>query len=164
VLLGKSVVTEAQLSGASIPTFIQPSNLRWWPKEGKAEVTYEYTNYEATLCAAFHFKRFPVTGAASLEAINARDLGLSYIFIPARQAVNLQLGDPMSEPRSIPQFIHCGGTCGYPGGCNNMSPATGWLDKIEISSLPARLVILFWKSRPATEKEPADMTYTINFR
>jgi len=164
IALGKSTVREDQLSRTSIPVFIQPSNLRWWPREGKAEVTYEYSEYERQICKAFGLKRFPITGPASLEAINARDLGLTYIYIPPQQAANIRVDAPMSGPLPIPQMVHCGGTCGYPGGCNNMSPAIAWLDRFAILALPARLVIYLWKTEPSTEREPADMIYTMNFR
>ncbi len=159
-------IQERNLASYVHATYREPTGLRWWPKNGKAEVTY--------LCSALHSRLAQAHGYSSshftesqtfaLEAINARDLGLNYVYIPPAWAYNVKVGSPMTGTLPIPQYIHCGGSCGYPGGCNNMSPSTGWLDSFEITKLPARLSIMFWKKAPVTGREPADMLYTMNFR
>jgi hypothetical protein len=162
--LPKDKVREADLAYKNYPTTFPATGLRWWPKEGKAEVTYQLSAWESQMCSLFGYSSFSINGNLGLELINARDLGLPYVYIPPAWAYNVRLGSPMSEPIKIPQFIHCGGSCGYPGGCNNMSPATPALDDVMINKLPARVILLLWKNEPTTWHEAPDMTFTINFR
>ncbi len=159
----KNVVSESQLASHSYPMFYQPSGLRWWPKEGKAEVTYEVSSFLHQMSAAYGGS-FNTNARLSLEVINARDLGLNYVYIPPTWAYNMKVNSPMTGTMLNPQFVHCGGSCGYPGGCNNMSPSTGWLDNFELTKVPARIILMFWKKAPVTGREPADMTFTVNFR
>ncbi|SRR5579875_539896 len=162
--LDRRRIREADLLQMSYPTFYQPAGLRWWPDQGKAEVTYHVSSLESQLASMLGYSRYDTRSAGmGLELINARDLGLNYVYIPPAWAYNIEIGSPMRGIISIPQFIHCGGSCGYPGGCNNMSPARAELDRFKITKLPARLVLMFWANAPA-KGEPPDMTYTINYQ
>ncbi len=156
-------VSEQDILTHYYPWFYQPSGLRWWPKEQKSEVTYLVSSYESQMCSTFNYSPYTDHGMVGLEAINARDLGLNYFYIPAAWAYNMNVAHPMSGPMAVPQFVHCGGSCGYPGGCNNMSPTFPPLEDIKIVKLPARLTIIFWKNAPTTGNEKPDMTYTMNF-
>jgi hypothetical protein len=160
----KSIVTESAAISRRFPLFYKPTGLRWWPKEGKAQVTYEITAYKNEMRFKLALSQFTVNPNLHLEVINARDLGLAYFYIPPAWAYNIGMSSPMSGPKLIPQYIHCGGSCGYPGGCNNMSPAFADLDSFTFTSLPARLCLMFWKHAPATGKEKPDMIYMINYR
>jgi len=61
-----------------------------------------------------------------------------------------------NKPVPILHFIHCGSSCGYPGGGNNTSPVQPEL-AIQVPKLPARAVIRLWHAEPATVKIPPDM-------
>jgi hypothetical protein len=162
--LPKDKVSEADLTRKSYPTSYQASGLRWWPAQSKAEVTYAISSYKSQMCSLFGYTSYDITGDYALELINARDLGLNYVYIPPSWLYNMTAGAPMKGPIAIPHYIHCGGSCGYPGGCNNKSPACSALDSFQITRLPARLTLMFWKKAPTTGREPADMTFTINYR
>jgi hypothetical protein len=158
----KSLVTEEMVRKPGFPTYCAPRNLIWSPKESKAEVTYDASIYLANFA---RLNRTPVSprGRIQLEAINARDLGLNFICLDLPQSLNIQV-DTEPLPIQINQFIHCGGTCGYPGGCNNMSPYTEQLDTIRFTDLPARVVLFLWRSQPRNAAVKPDMTFTINYR
>jgi hypothetical protein len=96
-----------------------------------------------------------------LVAYNARDLGYGYLLVSARDSKNLMLDNSTGAPFKIPQFIHNGGSCGYPGGCNNMSPTAVEL-LIRYTDLPATLVCWLWKGHPivANATHP-DFVWTI---
>ncbi|MBX9671770.1 MAG: hypothetical protein K2X93_29545 [Candidatus Obscuribacterales bacterium] len=157
-------ITEVDLARRSYETYLQPSNLRWWPKSGKAEVTYDLSGFKSRYCSMFDYSNLVLKGTRGLSLVNARDLGLKYVFIPPSWAYNCSVGVPMTAPMPIPHYIHCGNSCGYPGGCNNQSPATPWLDSFSIEKVPARISLMFWKNPPKTGREPPDMTYTLNYR
>lgn len=162
--LPKDKVTEVDLARRAYDTYLQPSNLRWWPKGGKAEVTYDISALKSRFCSMFNYTSLELSGVRGFSLSNARDLGLKYVFIPPSWAYNCSVGVPMKSPMPIPHYIHCGNSCGYPGGCNNLSPATSWLDSFTINKLPARISCMFWKNPPKTGREPPDMTYTLNYR
>jgi len=162
--LPREKITEADLARKSYPTSFPVTGLRWWPKEGKAEVTYQISSLQSQMCSLFGYSNYGINGNLGLELVNARDFGLRYVYIPPTWAYNMKIGSPMRGPVKIPQYIHCGGSCGYPGGCNNMSPATAVLDDITFAKLPAHVILMMWKNAPTTGSEPADMTFTINYR
>ena len=94
-----------------------------------------------------------------IVAYNARDFGFSYFYIDRARSENIS-SKSAKEPASINQYIHCGGSCGYPGGCNNMSPDQSEL-KIKVSALPAEAHIKLWKNKPAGKDQAPDMTFVI---
>jgi len=161
--LVKERVTEDDLAHKSFPTFVQPSGLRWWPRQGKAEVTYDVSAFQSQMRSTYGAD-INFVNESSLEIINARDLGLQYVYIPPTWTYNIEITNPMRGPIANPQFIHCGGSCGYPGGCNNMSPTCPQLERFKIKKFPARLILMMWKNAPTTGREPPDMVYTINYR
>jgi len=156
-------LTESDLENKIYPNCFPATNLRWWPKEGKAEVTYQISALKNQFCSLFNTTSWEFNGELGLELINARDLGLEYVYIPPTWAYNMKLGSPMRGPIKIPQYVHCGGSCGFPGGCNNMSPHTPSLDYVTYAKLPARVVLMMWKNAPVTGHEPPDMIFTINY-
>ena len=100
----------------------------------------------------------------SLIAYNARDMNLNYIYLSLKDSRNLFKVNPPDSPCAIPHFIHRGGSCGYPGGCNNASPYTPEISDIEIERLDAQAVIWLWRQKPVSIEQPPDMTFVINFR
>jgi len=159
-----SEVDEKTLLAADFPFYCRPQNLKWHPRVASAEVTYDLGKYLEQLNK---YTASPlVIGQDSnfeLIAYNARDLGFNYVFVGESENITNDHGD-LEVPLELRQFIHCGGSCGYPGGCNNMSPAVYETDNLRVTELPAKLKLLFWKNKPDSKDEPADMTYTINFK
>ena len=138
---------------SAYPMTCLPSDLQWWPRERRAEATYD-----AGCVKTIGRKHF------DLIAYNARDWNLSYIFVSYPDSQQIFKQDVPVEAYANPQFIHQGGSCGYPGGCNNMSPYTPEIDELEITGLPARVVIWLWKKKPATPSQTPDMVFTLHFR
>jgi hypothetical protein len=144
-------MTKEELS--TFPLYCVPRNLHWRPREAYAEVSYDAS------CVAMR-SDYPFT----LIAYNARDLGLNYIFVSYPDSVNITKQDQPQEPYANPQFIHKGGSCGYPGGCNNMSPSTPEISQLRVTALPAIVTIWFWNQKPASTEQDPDMTFVIRFQ
>ena len=89
---------------------------------------------------------------------------MNYIYVSYEDYYNISKQNPPTAPYAIPQYIHQGGSCGYPGGCNNMSPPTPEIDSIRITGLPARTVTWLWRQKPASLEEPPDMVFVIYFQ
>lgn len=135
--------------------YCAPSQLRWQPRVAYAEVLY------SAQCVQQAPSRF-----FDLIAYNARDLNLNYIYVSYTDSVNITKFDQPTAAYAIPHFIHRGGSCGYPGGCNNMSPPSPEIDSLEVTGYPAQVVIWLWSRRPASlEAAPApDLIFVIHFR
>lgn len=129
-----------------------PRNLRWYPKIGRVEVSYEAPCILRNRAGVF-----------SLSAFNARDLGLQYIYVSYPRSRNIFKQKSVAHAYRNPQFIHRGGSCGYPGGCNNMSPRTPPLDDIFVSDLPCKVVVHLWERQPRSVDERPDIEYVMNF-
>jgi len=160
-LLNPYLLIGASGSGSWDPTssysrfalYCPPRSLSWKPRIAYAEVTYPVQ------C------RSPLSyWEFDLVAYNARDFGLRYLLVSYNDSRNVAKTDPPTTPIAIPQFIHRGGSCGYPGGCNNMSPATPAIQGLKIRAMPAELVVLLWDDKPTSAEQPAGMTFVIHFR
>jgi hypothetical protein len=103
-----------------------------------------------------------IVPAFNLVAYNARDLGYSYIWLDEKHSTRIEnVNHPKPEPVAITQMFHCGGTCGYAGGCNNMSPMIPAIDRIKYTGLPARAAVRLWRQKPTTVEAAPDMTFYI---
>ncbi len=157
-------VTSYDLLNPNFPLYCEASQLRWRPGEARAEVTYDVSQYMARLkpwasqpltLADFYF---------SLLAYNARDLNLSYMFVSYSDSRRITKLDPPAAAYAIPHYLHRGGSCGYPGGCNNMSPDTPEISWLEITGLPAEAVIRLWRQSPSSIDQTPDMVFVIHLK
>lgn len=96
----------------------------------------------------------------SLTVYNAKDLGYKFMFIDLKKSPHVSLQNGTPKIIEIPQFIHTGGSCGYKGGCNNMSPSCPDLE-IKVMNLPSKLFCKFWRRKPANQYSPADMEFEL---
>lgn len=134
------------------------------PKLRTARVWYNVTKFNSQLAEFQKYMRVHLTNinGFSLIAYNARDFGFNYIYMDPAKSINIQRWRAQAVP--ITQFLHCGGSCGYPGGCNNMSPFIKELDRNYISKLPARAVFKLWVAEPESVSDAADFTYVMDFQ
>ena len=96
----------------------------------------------------------------SLDGLNARDYGFTYLYIDPSQTRGIQTSPLSPQPIALKQFIHCGGSCRYPGGCNNMSPYEPHMI-LKIVSLPAWVPVKLWVRPPANAQQPPDMVFIL---
>ncbi|MBI5839719.1 MAG: hypothetical protein HZB19_06425 [Chloroflexi bacterium] len=147
--------TDGSMDAVSALSFYcAPRGLYWRPRDAAAEVTYDAD----CITQPHHAPYF------DLIAYNARDFNLNYIYVSYPDSLNLTKSQAPDEPYANPQFIHRGNSCGYPGGCNNMSPQTPEIGRIRIIDFPASLVIWLWKDQPTSIEQPADMTFIIHLK
>lgn len=132
--------------------YCKPLSLTWRPRDRLVEASYEMA------CATEFSPEF------SLIAYNARDLGLSYIYVDMAESVNIKKARLQTSAYANPQFIHRGGSCGYPGGCNNMSPQTPEIDDLSLLGPSATLAVKLWRNAPSNVADPADLRFVIYFR
>src|SRR5688572_26979992 len=104
----------------SFPFYCEAEQLRWFPSEARAEVTYNLSQYLARLNQWTTRTHGLNEAYFSLIAYNARDLNLNYIYVSYADSVNIFKPDAPTTVYNNPQYLHRGGSCGYPGGCNNM--------------------------------------------
>ena len=157
-------IAEGDLRRPDFPFYCEASQLRWSPREARAEVTYDvsqclartnrWTTQPLGLANAFF----------SLIAYNARDMNLNYIYVSYPDSRNVSKPDAPTSPYANPQYLHRGGSCGYPGGCNNMSPDTPEISWINITELPAQAVVWLWRQRPWFGTQSPDMVFVIHFK
>ncbi len=154
-------ITEEALKDPHFPAECWPTALTWWPREARAEVVYDVSGYVRGLSAYANKLRTPAGLDFDLVAYNARDFGLPYLYVSLEHSSNIEQVHHAAVPFPIIQFIHLGGSCGYPGGCNNMSPADPNTDAVKITALPAVVHCLLWKEKPKSAAQPPDMRFVI---
>jgi len=91
-------------------------------------------------------------------------MNLNYLYVAYQDSSNISKLDAPASAYAIPHYLHRGGSCGYPGGCNNMSPDTPEISWIELTRLPARAVIRLWSRNPGAVERAPDMVFVIQFR
>jgi hypothetical protein len=159
----KARISESLLDRPDFPLTCLPSTLRWRPREARAEVTYFLSG---CLAAMNRWTARPLTVAQAsfdLIAYNARDLNLNYLYVLPEDSLGLAQDNLPTAPVAIPQFIHKGNSCGYPGGCNNMSPYVQDMSGVRIERLPAEAMIHLWARRPKSVGQKPDMVFVMRF-
>jgi hypothetical protein len=162
----QEAITQEDLADPSFPFCWLAKSLKWYPNQALVQATYDVTAFNKDLEA----RKSKLTASPSdvnrfgLIAYNARDFGFNYIYLDTKKSINVTADESNNDPVQIVQMIHCGGTCQYPGGCNNMSPAMPAIDYFRFSELPARANIRLWRNRPGSTDEKPDLTYLLDFR
>lgn len=146
-------VSEAQIRQPGFTFYCEPTHLRWKPGAAQVEVFYS-----SDCTARLDYRYF------DLISYNARDFNLNYIYVSYVDSTNIGKNPEPTEAYAIPHYIHQGGSCGYPGGCNNMSPPSPPIDGLELTGLPARIVIWLWREMPDTIEKSPDLVYVIRFQ
>jgi hypothetical protein len=159
----QSIVTEADLDGSDFPFTCMPRALKWFPRRARGEATY---NVSQCMERMSRWATQPLTlkhMTFDLIAYNARDLNMNYMVVSFKDSANIEQWQQSEAVFPISHFIHRGGSCGYPGDCNNMSPATPEISAYWVTALPARMHIKLWRNEPKSRDQTADMVFTILF-
>jgi hypothetical protein len=160
----KDKIQPSDLEQPDFPLVWKPKKLVYWPDRKMAQVVYEVNDFHKEMIKWRKKLLSPVIYTAfSLVAYNARDFGFNWIWLAPDKSINIEnYAEPKVEPVQIKQMIHCGGTCGYKGGCNNMSPLTMAIDRIKYAKLPARAYVALWKEKPKNVTDEPDMTFLVD--
>lgn len=97
----------------------------------------------------------------TLIGYNASDFGFRFIYVDPEKSQNVHSPNQSQHAINNAQMLHLGGSCGYTGGCNNMSPYIAELI-IQVPNVPARAYIKLWKEAPANVRSDPDMTFVID--
>jgi len=157
-------ITSVEVNNPNFPFFWGPEQLQFDAKNSSATVIYNVTDYIARINATGKLEKPITTPNFSLVAYNARDFGYQYIYLDMRKSSNISNMHSTFQPTRLRQMIHCGGTCGFPGGCNNMSPFMKEIDRLGFTDLPAKAVVSLWKQDPGTIEQRPDFTMIIQLR
>jgi len=133
------------------------TQLVWHPARRWGQVVYDvqrHLNYLKSIGQAKDQPEF------LLITLNAQDMGFWWFFLDPQKSLNVQLPGDGPRVQPLKQFIHLGGSCRYPKGCNNASPATPELE-IRVTKFPATVEVRLWSRRPVDPGEPADMTFEV---
>jgi hypothetical protein len=134
------------------------------PAEQKAEAVYEYSDLIASQSQFLDPETPSQKPRVDLVAYNARDFGLEYLYVALDSCENVSQKNHLREASRIPQYIHRGGSCGYPGGCNNISPRYPAAEDLVVETLPARIAVRLWYEEPAAVEEAPDFLFNIVIR
>lgn len=137
---------------------LMPSKLEWRSAYATAEAKYEVGSYYDFLLAHFGDR---IERKLELIAYNAHDFGFDYFWIDADKSKNIAWISDATKPVPIPQIIHCGGSCGYPDGCNSMSPPQGANMLVDVLDLPATVYVKLWRKETDSSHGQPDMTFVI---
>ncbi|MCO6429780.1 MAG: hypothetical protein J5J00_02885 [Deltaproteobacteria bacterium] len=141
--------------------FPTPRSLIFFPSEAKAECVYNVSGYlkhlEGNRYSGYQNR------IVSLSAYNARDFGYNYLYVDPANSLGIDVDSRPVKPVPIRHYIHKGGSCGYPGGCNNMSPYQEEM-QLKIQSLPARASIRLWRADPGAVSRREDLLFIINMK
>lgn len=158
-------LSSRELDSSDFPFCWQPSIIRFYPTTKVIQAAYEVSTYNKGLLKYKDYLKDPIpTTTFNLVAYNARDFGYNYIYVDLDKSKNLINAQEVKSPTQIVQYIHCGGSCGYQGGCNNMSPMQNEIQELSIKELPARAYVKLWKSHPGSVSRNPDLVVALEFR
>lgn len=153
-------IDERDLDDKTFPYFWLPESLLFYPSQALMQIKYNVTKFNQELAKRGSKLIVPIdsTTTFGLIAYNARDFGFNYIYLDTTKSFNIKANISSDHPTHIVQMIHCGNTCQFPGGCNNMSPAQPEIDQFECTALPAHANIKLWKENPTNKDCSPDLT------
>jgi hypothetical protein len=161
-------ISKNDLDDPNFPFCWEPTSLSFFPEMSLAQVVYSVSKFNKEIKARENKLRFNPDlvrlNRFGLVAYNARDFGFQYIYADIAKSINIVNTNGCNSPVLIKQFIHCGNSANYPGGCNNMSPAMPEIDRFAITTLPARACVYLWKNQPVSIADKPDFTFYIDFR
>ena len=144
-------------AGGESPPHISPASLEWRSDSARATARYEVGDYFAFLSRASPGSDREL----ALVGYNAVDFGFRYLWVNVEKSTNIEWPSDSRYAFRIPQYIHCGPSCGYPGGCNNMSPAQAKNLRFVVKDLPAKILMSLWRDKPLSNDERPDMIFEI---
>jgi len=151
---------KAYIKEPCFPVYPTPYKLLWSINEPKAVAKYNLSEFYKDKDFVGHYRSYD---SFVFERMNAIDFGYNYIFIDPSRSKKVK---PISDSRVLKEvcylrgFIHLGGSCGYPGKCNNGSPYQPEL-YFQISELPAKVYCKLWKKRPNSKNDKADFIFVV---
>lgn len=161
----ESKLSNGETDKPDFPYFWKPSIVRFWPRREIVQIAYEVSDFNKRIKQLENLlKDKTEIDQFSLVAYNARDFGYEYIYVPVNESVNIANQNDPRTPVRIQQYIHCGGSSGFPGGCNNMSPEQPQIDRFKLKQLPAKVKVLLWKTSPGSITTKPDLTVLIDLR
>lgn len=151
------------LTGAEI--YPKPLSISFQPSQKTITAVYDISSYNTEmnnfLMTNAHVT-FGDSNEYTLAGLNARDFGYNYAYAYSTQ--NISFADPSNNLstniQQLQDFLHTGGSCGYPGGCNNHSPTQKFLEFTQLK-LPAQIGIKLWKNAPSDKNSVADIYFII---
>lgn len=150
--------TQADLATTGMPVDCAIERAIFYAREKRVDLYYDVSKFKQDLTRFVKLPNDFGNIPFDLVAYNARDFGYRYMQVFGAQEIN-GVDNRIIE---ITQYIHTGDSCGYPGGCNNMSPFIKGLHDLTLKALPARMGIGLYKNRPSSGQSP-DMTVVLNF-
>lgn len=158
-------ISVQDLERPDFPYTWSPSQIRWWPQSATGQVIYDVSAYNEKLFQwRAKLKEPHIDPRFGLVAYNARDFGFNFLALDIGNSSHVKNLEKQRKPIQIKQHLHCGKSCGYAGGCNNMSPATKAIENIKYTRLPARACIHLWKEQPRSMAERPDFTFYIELK
>jgi len=159
-----SRISPADLERADFPWYCPPQDLLWWPGESRAEVSYDVSRYLPAINAWSSRVLTLQDAVFDITAWNARDWNFASIQVIQAESSGIRISEPFDIPIEAREFIHRGGSCGFPGGCNNAIPYVPEFSGMALETLPARLVVHLWYEPGPEAGAVPDFIFSINFR
>lgn len=156
-------LSERDMEDPKFPFYWEPQSIQLDASKSMESVVYNITSYNSKSAATGKALPGSTPFQFSLVAYNARDFGFNYIWLNERASTRVTNDNSTNEAVQIVQFIHCGGSCGYPGNCNNMSPYMASIDRCRFTGLPARAAVYLWRDEPSSVAQKPDMVVYIDF-
>jgi len=154
------------IRGDCSPAYPRPVSLQWFARDKTAKVTYAMGEFYRQR----RLDGFPpgaIEGASFyLKNLNARDFGYEFMHLADAHSANIRpIGNARMFTDSVRllSMLHCGGSCGYPGGCNNGSPNEPDLH-FSVERLAATMYCKLWKKKPASPQQDADFIFIIELK
>jgi hypothetical protein len=159
----QTIVTEHALKQPGFPFSCMPRSLNWFAQQTRAEVIYNISECRRKMQAWATGEITLNSMTFDLIAYNARDMNMNYMFVSFPDSQNIEQWQRSTSPFAINHFLHRGESCGYPGGCNNMSPDTPDISSYWLTGLPARMHVKLWRGSPASIIQIPDMNFVLLF-
>ena len=136
--------------------YMLPTKITWDEKNKTIRAYFDFSSY---------FKKHYYFKGSSfyVDETNARDLGYDWILCEDKKRVIFSSVDNISKvPYKTRGYYHRGYGCRLENGCNNYSPHQSSMD-FKIMDSNAYMKFKFWKNKPLSKFQKADLIYEMYF-
>lgn len=136
--------------------YMLPTKITWDEKNKTIKAYFDFSSY---FKKHYYFRGSPFY----LDETNARDMGYDWILCDDKKRVIFSSVDNISKmPYKMRGYYHRGYGCRLESGCNNYSPHQSSFD-FKIMDSDSYMRFKFWKKKPISKFQKADLIYEMYF-
>jgi len=154
-------ISPEQVRNPDFPLYIKAQELTWYPKEARAEVSYDLSGYLRKVAPWLKSPLGIRDTVFSLHPANARDFQFKYLYLSTTDSRGIIFPMTRDQATDIRDLFRNRKFTQTNTSCNGGGFPKPYTRGIKIGGIPAEVSVLLWREKPASISDKPDMTFVI---